>query len=154
VTDNRLLPGQLRGRTSFVVIRLAGLLRQECADKLATLGLSMHQHAILLVLEEFGDAVQKDVAVRLSLDGGDLVAFLDGLQQAGLITRDRDPRDRRRQILTITDAGRGVLKRAEKLLDDVTGSVLEELDATDRATLTRLASTVLAAHTPENWAPN
>jgi DNA-binding MarR family transcriptional regulator len=153
VTDHRLLPAQLRGRTSFVVIRLANLLRQECADRLATIGLSMHQHAILLVLEEFGEAVQKDVAARLSLDGGDLVAFLDGLQEAGLITRDRDPRDRRRQILTITDAGRGVLERAEKRLDDPAGSVLEGLDATDRATLTRLASTVLAARAPEGWTP-
>jgi MarR family transcriptional regulator, lower aerobic nicotinate degradation pathway regulator len=153
VTDDRLLPGQLRTRASFVVIRLAALLRQECGDKMASLGLSMHQHAILLVLDEFGAAAQKDVAARLGLDSGDLVAFLDGLQQAGLIARERDVRDRRRQILTITDAGRRILPRAQALLDDVTGTVLEALDGAERDQLTRLAAAALAAHAPEYWTP-
>jgi DNA-binding MarR family transcriptional regulator len=151
VSDDLRLPTTLRDRTSFVVIRLAGLLRQECAERLGALGLSMHQHAILLVLAEFGPAVQKAVAARLGLDGGDLVAFLDGLQGAGLITRDRDPRDRRRQILTITDAGRETLAKAENVLDDPSTGVLADLDPADRATLTRLSVSVLAARFPENW---
>lgn len=151
VTEPPLLPGPLRERTSFVLIRLANLLRQECAEKLLPLGLSQHQHAILLVLAEFGPAVQKDVAARLGLDGGDLVAFLDGLQRAGLITRDRDPSDRRRQILTITGDGREALRRAEQLFEDVDGSVLAHLDAGQRTELTRLARAVLTAHAPQNW---
>lgn len=151
MTDPLLLPGPLRERPSFVLIRLANLLRQECADKLAPLGLSQHQHAILLVLAEFGPAVQKDVAARLGLDGGDLVAFLDGLQAEGLITRDRDPSDRRRQILTLTPPGRDVLREAEELLDDVSGSVLAHLSPAGRAELTRLAREVLSAHAPQTW---
>lgn len=152
VTDPaRQLPQSLRTRASFALIRLAAVLRQECADKLATLGLSQHQHAILCCLAEFGPSAQRDVAARLGLDSGDLVAFLDGLQEAGLIGRERDKQDRRRQILTLTATGRRVLTRADKLLDDDTGGTLGVLGAEGRADLRRLAVRVLESHAPEHW---
>jgi DNA-binding MarR family transcriptional regulator len=149
--DGRLLPEALRGRTSFVLIRLAALLRQDCAERLAGLGLSQHQHAILCALAEFGPAAQKDVAARLGLDSGDLVAFLDGLQRAALISRDRDDRDRRRQILTITASGHEVLARAEAALDEGAQETLGALDQRERAELRRLGLRVLVERTPEHW---
>jgi DNA-binding MarR family transcriptional regulator len=152
VTDNgRLLPAALRNRTSFVLIRLAALQRQDCVERLGSLGLSQHQHAVLCCLDEFGPSAQKDVAARLGLDSGDLVAFLDGLQRADLISRDRDERDRRRQILTITPAGRSLLARAERLLDDATATTLGALTPHARTELHRLAEQVLATRTPESW---
>jgi DNA-binding MarR family transcriptional regulator len=145
------LPEALRTRTSFALIRLAAIVRQDCAEKVATLGLNQQQHAILSCLDEFGPAVQKDVAARLGLDSGDLVAFLDGLQDPALITRERDRRDRRRQILTITDSGRKLLGQAEDLLGDEANGVLGTLSAKQRADLYNLAVTVLAEHAPETW---
>lgn len=115
--SENLLPAALRNRTSFVLIKLAALLRAHCVDQLAGTGISQHQHAILCCLDEYGPACQKDIAVRLGIDGGDIVAFVDGLHQGELITRERDQHDRRRQILTITAAGRRLLRRVEKLLE-------------------------------------
>lgn len=149
--DGRLLPEALRMRTSFVLIRLGALLRQDGVERLAQLGLSQHQHAILCALAEFGPAVQKDVAIRLGLDSGDLVAFLDGLQRARLIRRDRDDRDRRRQILTITPSGHEVLARAEDLLDEGTIETLAALSAQERVELYELGVQVLTVHAPESW---
>jgi DNA-binding MarR family transcriptional regulator len=151
VTSDRLIPLGLRKRDSFVLIRLATPLRQECVDALGTVGLSMHQHAILLTLEEFGSAAQKEVAARLSVDSGDLVSYLDGLQEAGLIRRDRDQRDRRRQILAITPAGRRLLTRAETALNDRHKGILRALSAAERHELVRLATIALTAHAPEIW---
>jgi DNA-binding MarR family transcriptional regulator len=145
------LPEALRTRASFALIRLAAIVRQDCAEKVATLGLNQQQHAILSCLDEFGPAVQKDVAVRLGFDSGDLVAFLDGLQESGHLTRERDQRDRRRQILTITDSGRKLLGQAEDLLGDEAKGVLGALTARQRADLYQLAITVLAKHSPETW---
>jgi DNA-binding MarR family transcriptional regulator len=145
------LPTALRTRPSFALIRLAAIVRQDCAEKVATLGLNQQQHAILSCLDEFGPAVQKDVAARLGLDSGDLVAFLDGLQDSALITRERDRGDRRRQILTITDSGRKLLGRAEDLLGDEAKGPLGTLTAKQRADLYKLAVTVLAEHSPETW---
>lgn len=145
------MPAGLRTRTTFVVFRLSVLLRQECTEKLATVGLSMHQHMVLVTLAEFGAAVQKEVAARLSMDTGDLVRFADVLQDAGYVRRDRDIDDRRRQILTITPLGRQALKEANALLDDVSTSVLGALPEPQITQLTELTAAVLTARNPENW---
>ncbi|MFI5958801.1 MarR family winged helix-turn-helix transcriptional regulator [Cryptosporangium sp. NPDC051539] len=149
----KLLPRALRTRPSFAVIRLAALVRSDRAEKLAAVGLSQHQHGVLCCLDEFGPAAQKHVAARLGLDSGDLVAFLDGLQAAGLIHRARDEHDRRRQILHITPAGRQALERAEALLSDVADGPLGALDAAELAHLQELATRVLTHRAPHAWAP-
>ena len=146
-----LLPAALRNRTSFVLIRLAALARQHCAGQLAAVGLSQHQHAILCCLDEYGQACQKDVAARLGIDGGDVVAFVDGLQQAGLITRERDARDRRRQILALTASGRRLLRRVERLMDAAEPGALGPLTEEQRALLHACATEVLAADAPQSW---
>jgi MarR family transcriptional regulator, lower aerobic nicotinate degradation pathway regulator len=146
-----LLSAALRRRPSFALIRLAALARQHCVDVLVSACLSQHQHAILCCLDEFGPSVQKDVATRLGLDAGDIVAFVDGLQAAGLLTRERDPRDRRRQILSITDEGRRVLLRVEEMFDAAEPGALAALTARQRSDLHRMATQVLAAHAPKAW---
>ena len=99
-----------------------------------------------------GQACQKDIPPA-SIDGGDIVAFVDGLQQAGFITRERDGRDRRRQILGITAAGRLQVRRVEKLLDAAEPGALAALTAEQRTLLHAFASEVLAADTPRSWVP-
>ena len=146
-----LLPAALRNRTSFVLVRLAALARQRCAEQLATVGLSQHQHAILCCLDEYGRACQRDVAGRLGLDGGDIVAFVDGLQQAGLITRERDQRDRRRQLLALTATGRRRLRRVEKLMDEAEPGALAALTDEQRGLLRAWATEALAADAPQSW---
>jgi MarR family transcriptional regulator, lower aerobic nicotinate degradation pathway regulator len=150
-----LLPGALRGRLSFVLARLGGLARQECADQLAAAGLSQHQHAILCCLDEYGPACQKDIALRLGIDSGDIVAFIDGLQAKGLTLRERDERDRRRQIVSITAGGTGTLRKVERMLDAAEPGILAALTEAERGELQRWAVRVLARQAPAGWAaPN
>jgi len=146
------LPAALRRRASFALVRLGMLARQRCADRLAAAGLSQHQHAILCCLDEFGPACQVDIAARLGIDTGDIVAFFDGLQQRGLVVRERDPRDRRRQIVSLTGSGRQALVECEQLLDAAEPGVLAALSEPEQAELTRLAVRVLADEAPAAWA--
>lgn len=153
--SDTLLPGALRGRLSFVLARLGGLARLECADQLAAAGLSQHQHAILCCLDEFGPACQKDIALRLGIDRGDIVAFIDALQAKGLAGRERDERDRRRQIVSITASGTRTLREVEGLLDAAEPGILAALTEAERGELQRWAVRVLARQAPAGWgAPN
>jgi MarR family transcriptional regulator, lower aerobic nicotinate degradation pathway regulator len=145
------LPSALRNRTSYALTKLAMLARQRCAEQVTTVGLNQHQHAILCCLAEFGPACQKDIAVRLGIDGGDIVAFVDGLQDKSLISRERDERDRRRQILTITASGRQVLQEIERRLDAAEPGALAPLAAAERVALHTYAVRVLAAALPGAW---
>jgi DNA-binding MarR family transcriptional regulator len=150
-----LLPAALRGRLSFALARLGGLARQECAGQLAAAGLSQHQHAILCCLDEYGPACQKDIALRLGIDSGDIVAFIDGLQAKGLTLRERDERDRRRQIVSLTASGKRTLRKVERMLDAAEPGLLAALTETERGELQRWAVRVLARQEPARWAgPN
>ena len=146
-----LLPTALRGRPSFVLAKLGTLARQQCADLLAEARLNQHQHAILCCLDEYGPACQKDIALRLGIDSGDIVAFIDGLQAQGLILRERDERDRRRQILTLTASGKRLLHKIEKMLDAAEPGILAVLSETESALLHQWAIRVLAREAPAAW---
>ena len=154
VSNERLFPAALRTRASFALMKLAALARQECTKQLAAVGLSQHQHAILCCLDEYGAAFQKDIAGRLGIDGGDIVAFIDGLQGRGLVVRERDQHDRRRQILTITPDGERLLREAESLLDTAEPGPLAALRPEERSALHQAAIRVLAEQDPEAWDPS
>jgi DNA-binding MarR family transcriptional regulator len=145
------LPAALRKRTVFVIVRLAADLRKRLGDEFAHVGVSQHQHAILCCLDEFGPAFQKDVAARLGIDTGDTVALVEGLERDGLITRQRDPRDRRRQILEITELGTGALTQIELALDQVEHDELITLSDHDRTALHDSAVRALTHRSPGAW---
>ncbi|WP_241835456.1 MarR family winged helix-turn-helix transcriptional regulator [Pseudofrankia asymbiotica] len=134
-----------------MLTKLAALARQQCAEQLTAAGLSQHQHAILCCLDEYGPAFQKDIAARLDIDSGDIVAFIDGLQDQGLVIRERDRRDRRRQILTITRNGKKALRHVERTLDNTEPGVLTALTPDQRDVLHRTALLILARHDPGAW---
>ena len=143
------------GRTNvnapYLTARLAAEVRRRCAESLAELNLGQFQHAILCCLDEFGPQFQKEVAARLGIDSGDMVGFVDDLQDAALVERQRDPRDRRRQILTVTSRGKRILVKAEKLLDAATAEAYSPLTPAERSTLHKLMLRVLAQNEPEAW---
>ena len=66
-----------------------------------------------------GTMTAGELADRLSLSSGAMTNRLDGLEEAGLITRLRDPEDRRSVLVGMTDAGVEVMNRAV----DIQGAV-------------------------------
>jgi MarR family transcriptional regulator for hemolysin len=56
---------------------------------------------------------QKDLAASLGLDGSSVVRLLDALEQAGLVERREEAKDRRAKTLHLTAAGRATVGRVE-----------------------------------------
>src|ERR1039457_510594 len=148
-------PAALRHRQTYQLARLAAVVRGLCAKHLTSAGLRQHQHqhqhAILCCLAEFGPECQSDIAARLGIDSGDMVAFVDDLERAGLVSRRRDERDRRRQILILAPAGSRLLSQAEMLLDQITATIFAPLDTSETDELRRLMLRVIAHHEPGAW---
>ena len=61
-----------------------------------------------------GPPSQLELSRRLNLDPTIIVGLLDELEERGLVTRVRDPADRRRHLLELTAAGRKLQPRAAK----------------------------------------
>lgn len=62
--------------------------------------------AILATLVELGPQSQRDLGQRLGFDPSDVVRLIDVLEDDGHAGRRRDPDDRRRDAVVMTDAGR------------------------------------------------
>jgi DNA-binding MarR family transcriptional regulator len=74
------------------------------------LGLSSRQWRVLVMLNRLGPATSGQVAVATRLDHSQVSRASYELVEKGLITMDNDQADRRRQRLSVTEAGVGVLR--------------------------------------------
>lgn len=83
---------------------------------LADLGLTYPQYVTMLALwEQDGPTTVGDLGSRLHLDSGTLTPLLKRLEQAGLVTRERDAQDERRVLVALTTAGRALRQRAQDI---------------------------------------
>ncbi|MFY9265747.1 MAG: MarR family winged helix-turn-helix transcriptional regulator [Solirubrobacterales bacterium] len=136
-------PKALEGLTLFLVGKagLAGLRHGEAA--LRPFELRPREFWTLAVIEELGDAPQQSIANRLAIDRSDMVAIIDKLQSLGMVTRARDPQDRRKQIIRLSVKGRRVFTRASKSLTAADNEFLTSLTKAQReqirSSLARLA---------------
>jgi MarR family transcriptional regulator for hemolysin len=118
-------------------------------DALAEVGGSMPMWFILSNLKDEAWRTQHELARALRIEGPTLTRHLDGLEQEGLVRRERDPSDRRAVRLELTDAGRAKheeMKRAviafnKRLVAGLDESELERL----RGLLARLEQNVRSA---------
>ncbi len=102
---------------------------------------------LLIALSYLGDhdgAPQQELVDALCIDAKNVVLLLNELEDCGHLIRRRDPEDRRRHRVFITETGRQVLKRAARVQADVEDDVLQALDAEERATLRDLLARALA----------
>ncbi|MCW3006475.1 MAG: DNA-binding protein [Solirubrobacterales bacterium] len=101
------------------------------------------QFAALALLEREPDLDQRTLGERVSIDTSTLAEVCRRLADRGLLERARDPRDARRYVLRVTDAGAAVLREAIPAVDVVGEQLLAGLDAAERETLIALLRRVL-----------
>ena len=115
---------------------------------LARHGISMWGYIVLNALEDGPARTQAALAQAIGADKTRIIATLDELQQAGLISREPDPADRRVRLLGITEAGRRVRAAAQVAIQANEDRVLARLEPADRRSFLR-AARILSALPPE-----
>jgi DNA-binding MarR family transcriptional regulator len=136
-------PERLRQLPTWLTAQVAAEGRRLVNASLAQDGARRQHFTVLASLSEQGPASQADLGRRLSIDRSDLHALLAELEGDGLVARVRDERDRRRNVVTLTSAGRGVLARLGKRIDAAQDALLEPLSAGERGELKRLLQKLL-----------
>jgi MarR family transcriptional regulator, lower aerobic nicotinate degradation pathway regulator len=136
-------PRELVSSTLFLLKRLGMTAKEQSLQGFDDAGLHPYHHAILAVLDEGQRETQGAIADSLGYDKGQLVGLLDELEDAGLVVRQRDQADRRRQIVQMTPAGRKALEKLRRLSATIEDDFLAPLSEKERAqlhaTLLRLA---------------
>jgi MarR family transcriptional regulator, lower aerobic nicotinate degradation pathway regulator len=134
----RDLPTWLISRT---YARSHALLNDGFAD--SGTGLRSYHYRLLAAIAESGPTSQANLGRNTSVDRSDVVNVLAELERRDLVRRTVDPTNRRRNIVTITPAGRKQLRALDNVIDAVQERVLEPLTQTERRQLTKLLSKLI-----------
>lgn len=139
----RRVAGQPTFLLSRANARAQGILQRGFADA----GVRGYHYRLMAALEEYGDLSQADLSRRTWIDPKDVVHALNDLVDRGVAQRRADPADRRRNLVTLTDAGRAELLRLDAVLARVQDEVLAPLTASERRQLVGLLRKLSSAST-------
>ncbi|GHF51790.1 MarR family transcriptional regulator [Streptomyces fimicarius] len=132
-----------RERPDIALCRATTLVARAVDEELSGHRLTVAQHLVLKMLNDVGPCSQQELSEQLRIDRSVMVGCIDGLEDSGLVRRERHPRDRRAYAVTLTPEAGPALAEAEggvpRLLDRAFGS----LTAAERRTLTRLVGKIL-----------
>ncbi len=104
------------------------------ADRAAQsdLGISGAQLFVLTELGKTPSLSLNDLAARTRTDQSSVSVVVSRLVDAGMISRDRDPRDARRLILNLTKKGSTLLLRAPAVAQEQMLAAIDALSPADR----------------------
>jgi DNA-binding MarR family transcriptional regulator len=129
------LPHALTRWPGYLLTFIAERSTERFERRLAEDGVKGRHVSVLAVIDSEGPMSQRAIGRRLRIDKSPLVGLIDDLEHGGYAERRRRPGDRRVQELHLTDAGRKVLRRAERLADAENARTFGVLDASEQARL-------------------
>ncbi|GGL20245.1 hypothetical protein Sme01_23510 [Sphaerisporangium melleum] len=136
----------LLGMPSWLISQTAVHAGRLVNEGFAAVDARGYHYRLLATLKESGPASQADLGRRSGIHFSDMVATVNELAERELVTRAPDPADRRRNVITITEAGREQLGRLERQLAKVQDELLAPLSPDERDQLTGLLLRVLTHH--------
>ena len=110
--------------------------------------ISPPQMAVLFVLANKNMLPMSDLSNILDLDKSAITRLVDRLENAGYVTREMDPHDRRQYIVSITAAGSEESVRARALVDRINEKLLKNVSSEELEVFKRVLDSVLCEITP------
>jgi DNA-binding MarR family transcriptional regulator len=139
LVDQRLLP---------LLEHLARVGRRAAEATMSPGGLRPRHLIALKLLSDDGPASQQGLSEALRLDPSNVVGLLNELEERELITRRRDPADRRRHIVEMSPLGKEELCLAYTRLGLIEDELLSALSAPEKATLYDLLVRAVGVKSP------
>ncbi len=119
-----------------MLLRLAKTIHKRSTEEV--LGMKLRQLMLLSYLRAGAPALQQQLCDALWLDPNNCVLLLNELEEMGYIERRRDPADRRRHMVDITDEGRIALEHGERAQETIGDHLFAALSDEEQATLRSL----------------
>ena len=107
------------------------------------LGMNLKQVSMLASLRDIGELPQTTLCDMMKLTQNTVVTWLNELEDLGYVARIRDPEDRRKHNVALTEKGASALERAETELRRLEDETLTGLNADERTQLRKLLAKAL-----------
>ena len=111
-------------------------------------GMALRNMVVLAYLRDHPGASQQAMTEQLSMDSNTGVLVLNDLEDLDYVERRRDPADRRRHLVDITDAGLEALEEAELAQGSIEDEILSGLSDSERDEFRGLLVKALEDHGP------
>ena len=126
---------------TVLLTQLAKLIYRRTSEE--RLGMRVKEFAALVTLRDHSPIPQQELGEVLFVDANNLVLLLNELEAREFALRRRDPSDRRRHLVEITDGGRAAIADAERAIAGVEAEVLGRLTGDERTQLQELLAKAL-----------
>ncbi len=120
----------------LLLTQLSRLVSRRSTPEL--LGQTLKELAALSFLRDYTETSQQALSDGLCIDANYCVLLLNDLESLDYVERRRDPTDRRRHIVSMTEEGRAALQRAEAAQQTLEDEILVALSADERHSLAQL----------------
>lgn len=137
-------PARLRRLTSWQANKVSVLGARMTARHMPLTARS--DFAVMAALEEYGVLSQADLGRRLGLDRNDVSGIVTRLVDGGHVGRKADPANRRRNVITLTAAGKRYLEEIQRHADAAQDELLAGLSPAERRQLNELLAKLLSGH--------
>jgi DNA-binding MarR family transcriptional regulator len=128
--------------TSTLLHRLAKKITRNTPED--ALGMRLRHFWVLSYLADRDPVAQHELGDAFMLDANNAVLLLNELEGEGWIERRRNPEDRRRHLVSLTDKGREAVTFARLACTTTENELLATLSADERETLRALLLKALA----------
>ncbi|HSN02167.1 MAG TPA: MarR family winged helix-turn-helix transcriptional regulator [Acidimicrobiales bacterium] len=120
----------------LLLTQLSRLVSRRSTPEL--LGQTLKELAALSFLRDYDETSQQALTDGLCIDANYCVLLLNDLEANDFVERRRDPSDRRRHLVSMTELGRQALSQAEAAQQSLEDEILGALDDDERNELAHL----------------
>jgi len=122
-------------RLLYLVKQLESAIRARMDVALRPRRITVPQYTALTVLEQHDDMSAAQLARHSFVTAQAMEGVVAALQSAQLIVRHRDPENRRRLVISLTDQGRALLEDCRQEVDRIEAVAFAELTTEQRSRL-------------------
>jgi DNA-binding MarR family transcriptional regulator len=140
--------------SAFLLAALGAHAAASFAERIAALDLTPPQTGLLRAIAATPGQSQQALAQLLGTPPSRLVGLVDSLADRGLVERRRNPADRRRYDLLLTDSGRAALAEAETVATKVETAFFDGLDESERVALQGVLARIIEGRWPASICTN
>lgn len=92
------------------------------------LGITVEMLEVLMVLSRTSKINQKEIADRVRKNKANLTPIIHKLSLKGLLLRKEDPKDRRNNIISLTEKGKNLCSNYNKTFEEFYANFLRDVD--------------------------
>jgi len=145
-TDTSLDQSKLLGLVGYNLRRAYVLnVTPNFSKRMAKCRLTPVEYTILVLLKENPNINQKRLAKAINVSPPNMATLLDRLETRDLLSRQRNPLDKRSQTLVLTTEGLRICAKAEKAIEELEADVTAALTEAERVELLRLLQKMSAS---------